>query len=254
MHRATVVLFALLAAAAIVGCADATEEASSNTSTEVAATVTNDPAPMTTADGTSDSTAATVVDSAPDTMVATTADPPVDDARPVVAFPDPTSISGWSNVDDTVMGGVSSSTTSWEEGRMVFAGELSLENNGGFTSVRGPLDPSIGATIADAATLTVDAEGDGRTYVVQLRTVDESLYISAFASVDGVARRYELPLAGFEPVTRFLEPSPGTPPLDASAVVQIAIYLLDKQEGGFRLAVAGISATGISATGISATG
>ncbi len=251
MHRSTVaVLCAALAATAIVGCADGTEEAAPSTSTEVATTATTETPPVTASDSTPDTTAASTSDTTPDTtVVATTADPPVDDARSVVAFVDPASIAGWSNVDDTVMGGVSSSTTSWEEGRLVFAGELSLENNGGFTSVRGPVDPSIGTTIADAAALSVDAEGDGRTYVVQLRTVDESLYISSLTSVDGVAQRYELPLAGFEPVTRFLEPSPGTPPLDASAVVQIAIYLLDKQEGGFRLAVGGISATGISATG-----
>ncbi len=43
-------------------------------------------------------------------------------------------------------------------------------------------------------------------------------------------------------VTLFLEPSPAMPPLDASTVVQIAIYVLDAQEGSFRLAIGGIAA------------
>ena len=42
----------------------------------------------------------------------------------------------WRNVDDVVMGGVSSSSMRIEEGVAVFKGEVSLENNGGFASVR----------------------------------------------------------------------------------------------------------------------
>jgi hypothetical protein len=165
--------------------------------------------------------------------------------RPVVTFTDAASVEGWSNVDDTVMGGMSASTTSWESGRLVFAGDLSLENNGGFASVRGPIDPALGAAIGEADALAIDAEGDGRTYVLQLRTADESLYISRFATEanpDPAVERHVLPLADFEPVTRFLEPAPSTPPLDATTVVQIAIYVLDAQEGRFRLAVIGVVA------------
>ena len=189
-----------------------------------------------------DTTAAdtTTPDSAAPAPDGTTA--AIDTGRSVVTFTDAASVEGWSNIDDTVMGGVSASTTSWESGRLVFAGDLSLENNGGFASVRGPADPAIGATIGDATALVVDAEGDGRTYVLQLRTAEESLYITRFTTTAGEAEQYELPLVAFEPVTRFLEPSPGSPPLDASTVVQIAVYVLDAQEGSFRLAIGGIAA------------
>ena len=166
----------------------------------------------------------------------------MDDARDVVTFPDEASIEGWTNVDDSVMGGVSASTTSWESGRLVFAGDLSLENNGGFTSVRGPVDPDLGALISDATELTLDADGDGRSYLLQLRTTDEWLYVSPFTTVDGAPGSFPLELAAFEPVTRFLDPAPDAPPLDASTVVQMAIYLVDGQEGSFRLAVGGITA------------
>lgn len=167
---------------------------------------------------------------------------PAATGRVVVSFAEAGSIDGWSNVDDTVMGGVSASTTSWAAGRLVFAGELSLENDGGFTSVRGPEDATLGARIAGATALAIDAVGDGRTYVLQLRTADGSLHVARFTSVDGVEQAYELPLASFEPVTRFLEPSPGSPPLDPSAIVQLAIYLLDGQEGPFRLEIEAIRA------------
>lgn len=253
MHRSTVAvcLGVLLVIAPIVGCADGADEAGeasqvapAEVETTAATDTTSAPAdPVeetaagTTAGTTGGSSAVTPVGTASETVPT---GPSVAGDRPIVTFAEPASVSEWSNVDDTVMGGVSASTTSWEAGRMVFSGELSLDNNGGFTSVRGPIDPSLGALVDGATALVVDAEGDGRTYVLQLRTADESLYTASLGTVDGVEQRVVLPLADFAPVTRFLEPSPGSPPLDASALVQFAIYLLDGQEGGFRLAVAGI--------------
>jgi hypothetical protein len=162
--------------------------------------------------------------------------------RVVTSFAEAGSIEGWSNVDDTVMGGVSASTTSWDDGRMVFAGDLSLENNGGFTSVRSPQDAAFGSALDGAGAIGVVAAGDGKTYVLQLRTADDRLYIARFETVDGEQQRYELSLEGFEPVTRFLDPDPSSPPLEPSSVVQLAIYLLDGQVGPFRLAVSALEA------------
>ena len=44
----------------------------------------------------------------------------------------------WFAVNDTVMGGVSSGTLSYEESSMIFEGAVSTDNNGGFTSIRSP--------------------------------------------------------------------------------------------------------------------
>jgi hypothetical protein len=166
----------------------------------------------------------------------------VGSGRIVMDFAAEVAIEGWSNVDDTVMGGVSASTTSWESGRMVFAGDLSIENNGGFTSVRSPQDVGLGRQLEGADGIGLVAEGDGKTYVLQLRTADEHLYVARFVTVDREQQRFELPFDEFEPVTRFLDPAPGAPPLDPSTVVQLAIYLLDGQVGPFRLAVTAIDA------------
>ena len=189
----------------------------------------------------SDAPSATLISTTPASSNPTTV-VPADDAREVVSFAEPASVDDWTNVDDSVMGGVSASTTSWEAGRMVFAGALSLENNGGFTSVRGPVDASLGERIGDANTVTVEVLGDGRTYLFQLRTSDEWLYVSQFSTVAAVSDEYPLELAAFEPVTRFLDPAPDAPVLDASTVVQIAVYLVDGRAGTFRLAVGGITA------------
>ena len=125
---------------------------------------------------------------------------------------------------------------------MVFAGDLSLENNGGFTSVRGPIDERLGTLLADATQLTVQATGDGKVYLLQLRTADDQLYVQRFTTVADAEQTYPLDLAAFEPVGRFLDPLPGAAPLDPSRVAQVVIYLLDKQDGPFRLAVRRLAA------------
>ncbi len=47
----------------------------------------------------------------------------------------------WRIVNDAVMGGLSSSTVSINnEGKILFSGNVSLDNNGGFASLRSPID------------------------------------------------------------------------------------------------------------------
>ncbi|HSO23470.1 MAG TPA: CIA30 family protein, partial [Chondromyces sp.] len=43
---------------------------------------------------------------------------------------------GWPSIDDAVMGGVSSSDMTVEDGIASFRGTVSFDNNGGFASVR----------------------------------------------------------------------------------------------------------------------
>ena len=191
-------------------------------------------APTTAAPATAPPTTAPPTTAAPTTM----ADP----SRTMFDFVEAGSLEGWGTVNDTVMGGVSSSSTIWEAGQMVFAGDLSLDNNGGFTSVRGPIDERLGALLADATQLTVQATGDGKVYLLQLRTVDDQLYVQRFTTVADAEQTYPLDLAAFEPVGRFLDPLPDAAPLDPSRVAQVVIYLLDKQEGAFRLAVRRLAA------------
>jgi hypothetical protein len=197
------------------------------------------PAPSSTVAPTTTAAPVAPTTAAPTTAVPTTTTP---DGATLFAFTEAGDIADWGTVNDTVMGGVSSSSASWEAGAMVFSGELSLDNNGGFTSVRGPIVPELGGLLADAGEVVVEAVGDGKTYLLQLRTIDDLLYVQRFATGEGSDGSYRLPLAGFEPVGRFLDPLPGAPALDPSRVGQMVIYLLDKQEGPFRLAVRRIAA------------
>ena len=165
----------------------------------------------------------------------------------LVSFPDPASVADWNNVDDSVMGGVSASTSEWQDGALVFTGLLSTANNGGFASIFGPVDRSIGARSAGATALGVDAVGDGRTYLLQLRAgaSGNDRWISRFTPVpvgDRTLGTIVMPIAAFEPVDRFLRPINASQPLDPATIMQIGVYVLDGQVGEFRLALRAITA------------
>ena len=156
-------------------------------------------------------------------------------------FADAASATGWATQNDTVMGGVSQSTSTWENGQLVFQGTLSLENNGGFTSLVSPIDNELGQRSAGASAIVIDALGDGKTYVLQLRGADQTRFIQRFATVAGTQQKYVLPIDKFEAVTSFLEPVANAAPIELANIRQLALYLLDKQAGDFELAVTSIS-------------
>ncbi len=153
----------------------------------------------------------------------------------------PAAVADWVTVNDPVMGGRSTSTVTFGDGGLMFSGTISLENNGGFASTRGPFDPDIGLRATGATSLRVRGLGDGKTYVVKVETGQPWSYVQRFSTDPGVRRTYDLPVGDFQPVGRFLDPV-SAPPLDPSAVSRVAFYILDKQEGPFRLTVSGIDA------------
>ena len=68
---------------------------------------------------------------------------------------------GWQTVLDGVMGGLSTGRIeAGNGGTMKFSGELSLENNGGFSQVRTSVPEGL---LAGARGLLLRVKGDGRT-------------------------------------------------------------------------------------------
>ncbi len=154
-------------------------------------------------------------------------------------------VATWTTVNDPVMGGLSTSRITFGDGGLVFSGNISLENNGGFASARSPQDPEIGRRAAGAKALRVRALGDGKTYLLKVGTAGQPWsYIQRFPTEAAVQGIYELPIEGFRPVGMRLDPAPDAPQtLDPSIINQVAVYILDKQQGPFQLTISAIDAT-----------
>lgn len=157
-------------------------------------------------------------------------------------FDTPAATQQWQAINDGVMGGVSVSRLRFDPaGYAVFEGDVSLENNGGFASVRAA---AVDLGCADTVAYVLTVFGDGRTYKLNLRTdtgFDGVTYQAAFAPVPGRWTRSVLPLAAFEPRFRG-RLVPGAPPLRPETVKQMGLLISDKQAGAFRLMVKTIEA------------
>jgi len=155
----------------------------------------------------------------------------------LASFEHPTALTDWSTVDDVVMGGVSSSRVEHHpDGFAVFEGVVSLENSGGFCSLRsGPLPERPLA--AEAFVLHV--RGDGKQYKLNLRAegvFDGVSYQAQFHAPADEWTEVRLPVSEFQPTYRG-RPVHGLEPLDPYRTTHITLIIADRQEGPFSLAV-----------------
>jgi hypothetical protein len=173
------------------------------------------------------------------------ADTPAAPGIALVDLDDPSEVAAWTTVNDPVMGGVSTSRVTFGDGGLVFSGNVSLENNGGFASARSPLNAEIGQRATGAKSLRVHALGDGKTYLLKVGTRGQPWsYVQRFPTQAAAQRIYDLPIEDFEPVGMRLDPAPSAPQnLDPSTIDQVAVYILDEQQGPFELSVSEIDAT-----------
>lgn len=82
-------------------------------------------------------------------------------------FNENANIRNWRIVDDVVMGGRSSGSFELSpEGHAIFSGDISLENNGGFSSVRYRFN---GAEVNPNTTVRIRLKGDGKTYQLRVK-------------------------------------------------------------------------------------
>jgi monofunctional biosynthetic peptidoglycan transglycosylase len=162
--------------------------------------------------------------------------------RTLFDFTTTTSVPAWQIVNDDVMGGVSSSRFGVSNGMAVFRGEVSLENNGGFASVRSL--PSR-HDLAGCDALLIRVRGDGRRYKFTVRTepgFDTPIYQCAFTTKRGEWEEHRLPMKDFVPTFRGRVLS-GQPALDPAKVTSVGFLISDQQAGPFQLEVAWVKAS-----------
>lgn len=153
----------------------------------------------------------------------------------VIDFSDADEVDRWRSVDDVVMGGRSSSRLISEaDGTAAFAGELSLDNNGGFASVR---TSGERCSLNGLESVILRVLGDGKAYRLRLYMATprgEIGYQATFPTTAGRWIDVELELDDFEPRWRGRLIT-NAPALDPSAVRGLGLTIGDRQAGPFRL-------------------
>ena len=149
---------------------------------------------------------------------------------------------GWTAVNDGVMGGVSRGGAKLVDGSLHFRGILSLDNNGGFSSIRSG-GPSRDLSAAQVIVLRV--KGDGRRYRLQLATDAQYRrsrisYQAEFPTQVGTWLEVRVPLATLVPMFRGQTLS--GPKLDRSRIEEVGVSLADGNPGAFALEIDWIKA------------
>lgn len=149
----------------------------------------------------------------------------------------------WQIVNDGVMGGKSNSQFQINsDGNAVFIGSVSLQNGGGFASVknREPIN------LDGFQTVRLNVLGDGKKYSFRLQTGDSHnihpwSYEHRFDTKKDLWMEINLPIQDFKATYRGTIPKNALP-LNATAIQSFGFLISDEQEGDFRLEIGSIEA------------
>lgn len=145
---------------------------------------------------------------------------------------------GWGIVDDGVMGGLSQGKREiGKDGILRFFGTLSLENNGGFSSLR---TGNVKLDLGGAEGVVLRVKGDGRTYQLRFSTDAEyrgreMSFQAGFSTTKGEWTEVTVPFGRFVGTWRGTELPDKT--FDSTKIRRLGLQLADKKEGPFELQV-----------------
>ena len=132
-------------------------------------------------------------------------------------------------VNDGVMGGVSQSSLRQDVDGMFFEGLVSLENNGGFASMRSSVRFPQGTQLIELI-----AKGDGKRYKLVLRTelAPRVTYVADFIALP-TWQTYRFNLSQFKSTFRGRDVN--APTLSFSNVIDFGILISNNQAGSFAI-------------------
>ncbi|MBA6225900.1 CIA30 family protein [Colwellia sp. MB02u-18] len=156
----------------------------------------------------------------------------------MINFTEQQSLDSWRITNDGVMGGKSQGQISLQVNKAIFSGDISLANNGGFSSVFRPIEPLAKAL----ESVTIDIEGDGLTY--QLRLIVNldgyrMAYKQSFDTVAGQQTQLSFILADFQASFRGRE-IPNAPVLTSENIREVGFLVTSKVAGPFSLIIASV--------------
>lgn len=143
-------------------------------------------------------------------------------------------INKWIIVDDVVMGGKSSGTFKLsDEGHGVFQGDVSLANNGGFSSVRHRFDK---LQVNNATKVYIRLKGDGKKYQFRVKSNvgDYYSYITSFVT-NGSWQEVELELKDMYPSFRGRKLN--LPNFSEDYIEEVALLIGNKKKESFKVEI-----------------
>jgi NADH dehydrogenase [ubiquinone] 1 alpha subcomplex assembly factor 1 len=156
----------------------------------------------------------------------------------IVKFNKDSKLFDWRVVDDVVMGGKSNGSISInEEGNAVFKGTVSLENNGGFSSLRHRFET---LNVSNFKMIKIRLKGDGRKYQFRVKTskFDQQAYIHEF-STNNEWQLIQLQLSKFEP--RFRGRKLNMSNFPGETMEELSFLIGNKKNEKFQLIIDSIS-------------
>jgi len=160
-----------------------------------------------------------------------------DTPKVLLDFSGADAIKDWQTINDGVMGGVSEGKFKITDKKTLeFFGTLSLENNGGFASVR---TKAKKFGLEKGETLVVKVRGDGREYSLNLYPNKPLIAFSYRAAVQTKKDEWieiKLPLDKFE-ATSFGRPVKDAGPVNPEEINALGLMLGDKKAGPFKMEV-----------------
>lgn len=158
----------------------------------------------------------------------------MNDSWTLFDFNDQCKLTHWNVVNDGVMGGWSEGNLILnEEGHGLFSGRVSLENNGGFTSIR---HRSSEISIKGATKAVLRVKGDGKRYQFRLKSQlnDWHTYIHYFET-SGEWETITFPLNEMYPT--FRGRSLNMPNFPVQQVAELALLIGNKKAEEFQLQI-----------------
>ena len=147
--------------------------------------------------------------------------------------------SNWRIVNDGVMGGLSDGHYQIQDGHLLFTGKISTDNNGGFTSIRHPLN-----TVSnDVQAIKLRIQGDGNRYQFRISATHGNYsigYKAEFSTKVDKEQTITLPLKEFI-ATYHGRIIANAPSIKAENITSIGFLIAPKQEQNFQLTVQSIA-------------
>jgi uncharacterized protein YbjT (DUF2867 family) len=132
----------------------------------------------------------------------------------------------WGAVDDVVMGGVSESGIRMSTGFALFSGNVSIDNSGGFASVRTRnFDPSF--NLSNYRGIELRVKGDGQRYKFFIRTEPKWDGVGYAYSFDTIADQWltvQIPFSDLVPIFRAKTVSDAAP-IDPTQICSFQLML-----------------------------